>query len=57
MNINLKNINMVFFFLNPLNLGGDLKKRYRDLMKIYHPDNQAGDTKVVQQIHARRTAR
>lgn len=28
----------------------DLKKRYRDLMKIYHPDNQAGDTKVVQQI-------
>ena len=28
----------------------ELKKRYRDLMKIYHPDNQAGDTNAVQQI-------
>lgn len=28
----------------------ELKKRYRDLMKIYHPDNQAGDTNTVQQI-------
>ena len=27
-----------------------LKKRYRDLMKIYHPDNIAGDTNVVQEI-------
>lgn len=27
-----------------------LKKRYRDLMKIYHPDNVAGDTNVVQMI-------
>ncbi len=27
-----------------------LKKRYRDLMKIYHPDNVAGDTNVVQEI-------
>lgn len=27
-----------------------LKKRYRDLMKIYHPDNMAGDTNAVQEI-------
>jgi len=27
-----------------------LKKRYKDLMKIYHPDNIAGDTKIVQEI-------
>ncbi|MGN0170046.1 MAG: hypothetical protein ACI39H_04705 [Lachnospiraceae bacterium] len=27
-----------------------LKKRYKDLMKIYHPDNIAGDTNVVQEI-------
>ncbi|SFQ07602.1 hypothetical protein SAMN02910358_00638 [Lachnospiraceae bacterium XBB1006] len=27
-----------------------LKKRYKDLMKIYHPDNLAGDTKIVQEI-------
>lgn len=28
----------------------ELKKRYRDLLKIYHPDNQAGDTRAAQQI-------
>lgn len=27
-----------------------LKKRYRDLLKIYHPDNNAGDTTITQQI-------
>lgn len=27
-----------------------LKKRYRDLMKIYHPDNIAGDTNAVKEI-------
>lgn len=27
-----------------------LKKRYRDLLKIYHPDNNAGDTVITQQI-------
>lgn len=27
-----------------------LKKRYHDLLKIYHPDNQNGDTSTVQQI-------
>lgn len=28
-----------------------LKKRHRDLIKIYHPDNVAGDTKVIQEIN------
>lgn len=27
-----------------------LKKRYHDLLKIYHPDNNAGDTSITQQI-------
>lgn len=28
-----------------------LKKRYKDLTKIYHPDNLAGDTEVIQRIN------
>ncbi len=32
---------------NPLTL----KKRYRDLIKIFHPDNLCGDTKLLQQIN------
>lgn len=28
-----------------------LRKRYRDLMKIYHPDNICGDAEVVQYIN------
>lgn len=28
-----------------------LKKRYKDLMKIYHPDNLCGSEKVVQMIN------
>lgn len=28
-----------------------LRKRYRDLMKIYHPDNTCGDAEVVQFIN------
>ena len=28
-----------------------LKKRYKDLMKIYHPDNLCGSEKVVQLIN------
>ncbi len=28
-----------------------LKKRYKDLIKIYHPDNVAGDTRAVQEIN------
>lgn len=28
-----------------------LKKRYKDLSKIYHPDNLAGDTEMIQRIN------
>lgn len=28
-----------------------LKKRYKDLTKIYHPDNLAGDTEIIQRIN------
>lgn len=29
----------------------DLKKRYKDLIKIYHPDNQSGDKGTLQTIN------
>lgn len=28
-----------------------LKRRYRDLLKIYHPDNLGGDTDTIQEIN------
>lgn len=28
-----------------------LKKRYKDLLKIYHPDNLSGDTGTIQEIN------
>lgn len=28
-----------------------LKKRYKDLTKIFHPDNLAGDTEIIQRIN------
>ena len=28
-----------------------LKKRYKDLIKIYHPDNMCGDTETLQEIN------
>lgn len=28
-----------------------LRKRYRDLIKIFHPDNEQGDTEVLQKIN------
>lgn len=34
------------FFMGVSSLSG-LKKRYRDLMKIYHPDNENGDENTV----------
>jgi hypothetical protein len=39
------------FFKGVKNLD-DLKKRYHDLLKIYHPDNNAGDTEVTVKIKA-----
>lgn len=29
-----------------------LKKRYRQLLKIFHPDNMGGDTKIIQGINS-----
>ena len=29
-----------------------LKKRYKDLIKIYHPDNLDGDTDTIQEINS-----
>ena len=39
----------VFFqgVTNPL----ALKKRYKDLIKIFHPDNLAGDKEIIQRIN------
>ena len=28
-----------------------VKKRYKDLIKIFHPDNTAGDTGMIQKIN------
>lgn len=30
----------------------ELKKRYKDLIKIYHPDNISGDTTTIQEINS-----
>ena len=38
------------FFLGVSSLSG-LKKRYRDLMKVYHPDNENGDENTVLYIN------
>lgn len=40
------------FWFAGINNAEELKKRYKELMKIYHPDNQAGDTNAVQQIQS-----
>ena len=32
-----------------------MKKRYKDLLKIFHPDNLCGDREVVQIINAEYT--
>lgn len=41
-------MNLVFF--KGVNSPNGLRKRYLDLMKIYHPDNNGGDAEVVQHI-------
>ena len=38
------------FFIG-VNNEGSLKRRYRDLLKIYHPDNIGGDTHTIQEIN------
>ncbi len=46
----LKGVAVSMFFTGVKNIRS-LKKRYKDLIKIYHPDNVAGDTKVLQVIN------
>lgn len=38
-------------FFAGVNSLGSLKKRYKDLLKIYHPDNKCGDTDAIQEIN------
>lgn len=38
-------------FFAGINSSLALKKRYKDLLKIYHPDNMCGDTRMIQMIN------
>lgn len=38
-------------FFKGVNSQQSLKKRYRDLLKIYHPDEEAGDIMTIQEIN------
>ncbi len=38
-------------FFAGVNSRSALKKRYKDLLKIYHPDNKCGDTDTIQAIN------
>ena len=38
-------------FFSGVNNESALKKRYKDLIKIYHPDNVSGDTEALQEIN------
>lgn len=38
-------------FFAGVNNQSSLKKRYKDLLKIYHPDNKCGDTDTIQEIN------
>ena len=38
-------------FFSGVNNMRSLKKRYKDLIKIFHPDNAEGDTDVIQKIN------
>lgn len=40
----------VKIFFKGVNDTTSLKKRYRDLMKIFHPDNTSGDTELIKAI-------
>jgi len=37
-------------FFRGVNSDAELKKRYKELLKIFHPDNQCGDTKTFLRI-------
>lgn len=38
-------------FFKGVNSQQSLKKRYRDLLKIYHPDEESGDMMTIQEIN------
>ena len=38
-------------FFSGVASGTALKKRYRDLIKIYHPDSESGDKRTIQEIN------
>ncbi|SDB30004.1 hypothetical protein SAMN02910298_01475 [Pseudobutyrivibrio sp. YE44] len=38
-------------FFSGVTTRSELRKRYRDLIKIYHPDGAAGDTETVAEIN------
>lgn len=44
------NVSVSLFFTGVENTTA-LKKRYKDLIKIFHPDNVAGDTGIIQKIN------
>jgi seryl-tRNA synthetase len=39
-------------FFSGVNSKQSIKKRYKDLIKIYHPDNMAGDSDTVREINS-----
>ena len=43
-------VNAEMFFVGVDNKKA-LKRRYKELLKIYHPDNLAGDTAMIQEIN------
>ena len=45
-----KSVNYAIFFRG-VSSDASLKKRYRELMKIFHPDNPDGDTDAIQKIN------
>ncbi len=44
-------VQTAWFFCGIHNDESSLKKRYKDLLKIYHPDNPDGDNDMVQEIN------
>ncbi len=44
-------IGATLFFCGIHNNEKSLKKRYKDLLKIYHPDNPDGDNNAIQEIN------
>ena len=45
------NVICVSEFFCGVKTASSLKKRYKDLIKIFHPDNLSGDTVVIQKIN------